>query len=351
MQSPVTHILPLTTIRRERMLPVPGKVVVRKGQKVGATDVVAEAKVAPEQMLLDIARGLGLPPRDADEYLQCQAGTPVAQGDVLAGPVGITKRVVRAPRNGRVIVAGEGQILLELEGPPYELKAGIPGIVADLIDDQGVIIEACGALIQGVWGNGNIDFGLMLAMARSPDEALKTDRLDVSLRGSVVLAGCCEDPQVIKSGGELPLRGMILGSIDSKLLPVAAKARYPIVVLDGVGRRGMNSAAYKLLTTNERREVTLNAEPWDRFKGKRPEVVIPLPASAEAPAPRETAEFVPGQKVLVVRAPFTGLIGTLTALPSGFSILPNGLKTQVAEIDLEGGDHVVVPLANLEVLV
>ena len=351
MQAPVTHILPITTIRRERLLPVPGKVVVRKGQKVSATDVVAEAKVAPEQMLLDIARGLGLPPREADEYLQCQAGTTVAEGDVLAGPVGITKRVVRAPKNGRVIVAGEGQILLELESPPYELKAGAPGMVVDLIGEQGVIIETGGALIQGVWGNGKIDFGLMLSLARSPDDMLKADRLDVSFRGSVILAGCCNDPLVIKTGGELPLRGMILGSIDPQLLRMAAKARFPILVLDGVGQRGISSTAYKLLTTNEKREVTVNAEPWDRFTGKRPELIIPLPASADAPILREITEFALGQKVMIVRAPFTGLIGTLTNLPPGFSVLPNGVKTQVAEIDLEGGDNVVVPLANLEVLV
>jgi hypothetical protein len=351
MQAPVTHILPITTIRRERLLPVSGKVVVRKGQKVSATDVVAEARIAPEQMLLDIARGLGLPPREADEYLQCQAGASVAQGDVLAGPVGITKRVVRAPRNGRVIVAGEGQILLELESPPYELKAGAPGIVVDLIGEQGVIIETSGALVQGIWGNGKIDFGLMLPLARTPDDLLTPDRLDVSLRGSIVLAGCCDDPQVIKAAGELPLRGLIFGSIDSRLLRIAAKARFPILVLDGIGRRGMNSAAYKLLTTSEKREITINAESWDHFTGRRPEVIIPLPASADAPILREITEFVPGQKVMIVRAPFTGLIGTLSNLPSGFSVLPNGLKTQVAEIDLEGGDHVVVPLANLEVLI
>jgi len=351
MLAPVTHILPITTIRRERLLPVPGKVVVRKGQKISATDVVAEARIAPEQMLLDIARGLGLLPREADQYIHCEADTPVAQGDVLAGPVGLARRVVRAPRNGRVVVAGDGQILLELESPPYELKAGIPGIVADLIDERGVVIESSGALIQGVWGNGKIDFGLMYVLARSPDEMLKSDRLDVSLRGAVLLGGVCEDPQVLKAAGELPVRGLILGSIDTALLPIAAKARYPIIVLDGAGRRGINATAYKLLATNERREAALNAEAWDRYTGRRPEVIIPLPASADAPAPRETAEFAPGQRVLVVRAPYTGFTGTLVALQPGYQILPNGLKAQVAEIDLEAGDHVVVPLANLEVLV
>jgi hypothetical protein len=351
MLAHVTHILPITTIRRERTLPVPGKVVVRKGQKVGPTDVIAETKIAPEQMLLDISRGLGLPPHDADELLQFKAGAAVAQGDVLAGPVGISRRVVRAPSNGRIIVAGEGQVLLELESPPYELKAGMPGIISELIDDLGVIVETSGSLIQGVWGNGRVDFGLLLVLARAPDEPLKADRLDVSLRGSVVLAGSCDDPQVIKTAGELPLRGLILGSMDGQLLPTAAKARYPIIVLDGFGRRGINTAAYRLLSTSERREVTLNAEPWDRFTGYRPEVIIPLPASPETSATRETADFAPGQRVICLRAPYTGLIGTLVSLLPGLHALPNGVKTIVAEIDLEEGDRVVLPLANMNVLV
>jgi len=351
MLAPVTHILPITTIRRERLLPVNGRIVVRKGQKVSATDVVAEAKLAQEHMLLDIARGLGLTAKEADQNLKCKSGDPVAQGDILAGPVGFTQRVVRAPRNGQVIVAGEGQILLELEGAAFELKAGIPGVIAELVGERGVLIETSGALVQGVWGNGRIDFGLLYVLARTADDPIKPDRLDVSLRGSVLLGGYCEDPQVLKAAGELPLRGLILGSVHPDLLPVAAKARFPVIVLDGVGRRGINPMAFKLLATNERREVALNAEPWDRYTGRRPELVISLPSSAETAAPRETVEFAPGMRVLIVRAPFAGMVGILTSIQQGMTALPNGIKALVAEIDLEDGDHVVVPLANLEALV
>ncbi len=351
MLAQVTHILPITLLRRERLLSSPGRVVVRKGQKVSATDVIAEIRLNPQHMLLDIARSLNLPVREADPNIQCQAGDQVSQGDVLAGPVGFTKRVVRAPKNGRVIVAGEGQILLELEGPPVELKAGMPGIVADLVGDRGAIIETSGALIQGVWGNNRIDFGLMHVLARSPDDELKPDRMDVSLRGSVVLGGYCRDPQSLKLGGELPIRGMILGSMDAALLPFALKVPYPVIILDAVGRRPMNPAAYKLLSTNDKREVSLNAEGWDRFAGKRPEVVIPLPASGNTSLPRDVVEFLPGQSVLVTRAPYAGQTGTLSNILLGLTVLPSGIKTQAAEIRLDNGDNVVVPLVNLEVLV
>lgn len=63
--------------------------------------------------------------------------------------------------------------------------------------------------------------------------------------------------------------------------------RFPILVTDGIGSLSMNSAAYKLLSTNAKREISLNAEAYDRYTGARPEIFIPLPVSAEPPMPNE----------------------------------------------------------------
>jgi hypothetical protein len=51
-----------------------------------------------------------------------------------------------------------------------------------------VIIQTTGALIQGVWGNGRVDYGLLQVLARSAEEEFRPDRIDVS-EGAVVMGG------------------------------------------------------------------------------------------------------------------------------------------------------------------
>lgn len=350
MISPITHFLPLTIIRRARLLPIPGRVTVRKGQKVSATDVIAEANTAPEHLLLDVGRGLGLPANKADGYIQRRAGEDVGEGDLIAGPVGLARRVIRAPQAGRVVLAGSGQVLIEVESRPFELKAGVPGIVTDLIPDRGAVIETAGALVQGVWGNGRIDFGLLSVVAHSPQDTLSVDRLDVSQRGLVILGGYCGSPDVLSNAADIPLRGLILASMDSALAPVAAKMHYPIILIEGFGKIPMNTAAFRLLSTNDRREIAVIAQEWDPLAESRPEVVIPLPASSQLPLPNESNHFAPGQQVRLLSAPYQGMTGTLLSLRPGLVVLPSGVRATAADVRLENGENIVFPLANLDVL-
>jgi hypothetical protein len=350
MNAPITHVLPVTIIRRERFLPIPGRVVVRKGQKVSPTEVIAEANLAPEHILLDVARGLGLPAAKADQYIQRTTNEELGEGDIIAGPVGLTRRVVRAPCPGKVVLTGNGQVLLEVESHPYELRAGMPGVVVDLLPDLGAIIETNGALVQGVWGNGQIDFGLMHVLLRKQLDELTHDQLDVSLRGSVVLGGYCEEPEALEAAGELPVRGLILASMAATLLPLAAKQKYPILILEGFGFLPLNTASYKLLSTSERREITVNAEAWDRSRDSRPEVIIPLPVAIQPQLPVDNLQFAPEQRVRVIHTPWRSLIGTLVAIRPGLSVFPSGIRAPGAQVRLENGDETVLPLVNLEVL-
>jgi hypothetical protein len=112
----------------------------------------------------------------------------------------------------------------------------------------------------------------------------------------------------------------------------------------------MNSIAYKLLSTNIRRDAALNAEVYDRLLGTRPEVFVPLPVSQEPPEPRAVAAFATGQTVRVISLTSPSQIGTLKQLHTTLVSLPNGLRAKTAEVRLENGEQIIVPLTNLEVL-
>ncbi|HET9912593.1 MAG TPA: hypothetical protein VFQ13_11930 [Anaerolineales bacterium] len=350
MLAPVLHVLPLATIIRERTLPVAGKVNVHVNQRVSPTDVIAEASFAREHVLLDVARTFGVSPAAADKMIRVKEGDRLAQGALVAEGSGLFSRAIKAPRAGRVMIAGGGQVLMEVGDTRVELKAGLPGVVTRVLPERGVIIQTAGALIQGVWGNGRIDNGLMVSLLEKPDDILSADRLDVSLRGSVILGGHVRDVETLKVAAEMPVRGLILSSLLSPLIVPAYQMRYPIIVMDGFGAMPMNSAAFKLLTTNNKREATVNAEHFDRYSGNRPEVIIPLPVSTEPAEPNDFETFAVGQTVRLRRPPNAGMIGSLSNLPAGLSTLPTGLRAPAAEVKLENGETVLVPLVNLEVV-
>lgn len=350
MQAPVHHVVGLTSIIRERLLPISGTVNARLQQKVSPNDVVAETRWAREHVLLDVAQLLKVSPEAADRLIKCKVGDELPASSEIAISKGIFPRVARTPRDGRVVAVGGGQVLMEAGESKMELRAGIPGTVIQIIPNRGVVIQTAGALVQGVWGNGRIDSGLLVNLMETPETVLTVGRLDVSLRGSVILAGMVKDEETLQAAADLPVRGLILSSIFPSLLPKAREMRYPILVTDGLGSLPMNSAAYKLLSTSAKREVTVNAEVLDRYSGARPEVIIPLPISSDPAPPNDVETLIPGLTVRMRRPPAMGMIGSIVSIKPGLTTLASGLRAPAAEIKLENGDTVIVPLVNLEVV-
>lgn len=350
MLAPMTHILPLATIVRTRMLPNNGRILAHVGQKVNPNDVIAEALVGRKYVLVDAAKKLGIAQRKVSAFIQVKKGQQVAKDELLAQTTGLFAREVRAPAAGLVVAVGGGKIAIETGGRNFELVAGLPGVVTQVVGERGVVIRSSGAVVQGLWGNGRIETGNMFSVIESPEDVMSASRIDVSLRGSILLCGHVNDVNIFRNAAELPVRGLILSSIAPSLLSTAAQAEFPVIITDGFGRRTMNSTAYKLLSTNIKREITLNAEPFDRQSGSRPEIFIPLPFSQEPPEPRDLETFAPGQTVRVVYLARPSQTGTILHLRPGTAVLPNGIKTSAADIRLDNGQQVLVPLTNLEVL-
>ncbi|MDZ7844237.1 MAG: hypothetical protein U5K99_05505 [Anaerolineales bacterium] len=350
MIAPVKNILPLTSIHRERVLPVLGHVVARRLQKVSPDNVIVEAQLKPEYILLNIAQGLNVSPDRADELLQRMEGDELAKGDVIAGPVGLFQRVIRAPYSGIIRIAGEGKVLFEKTSEAFELLAGMEGTVTSIIPERGAIIETRGVLIQGVWGNGKITYGVLNTMSGMLFNEIQLDQLDISHRGSVVAGGYCTDPAVLENAESVPVKGLILGSMSASLIPVAESMNYPIILIDGFGSRPMNPAAAKLLASNHERDVSVHAQVYDPYQGNHPEITISMPVSEDKDYPPEAADLTAGKNVYITTGPSAGMTGTIDHLYPEPYTLPNGVKTRAAQITFDRDDPQAVPLRNLMVL-
>ncbi len=349
MPAPLTCYHSHTLIERDRLLPGLADVPVRLGQMVSAEDTIAETSYGTRHLLLDVCRGLRVPPDQVEKYLTCHAGLQVTARDILAGPVGVARRLVRTPVDGRVVLIEAGQILLEISGHTRRLLAGLPGKVVDLVPERGVVIQNTGALIQAAWGNGKIGQGLLRIHLEGDFPSLQRADLDGRLSGTILAAGHCSDPQVIQAAASFSLKGLVLASLDPTLLPLAASVEVPLIVLEGFGCHPLNPLAVEILLACSGKLAALNAEPGDLTLGNRPELVVPGPEiPAEQPSSSQSF-FAPGKKVRLVGLSQLGRSGTIVDLLDG-AVFPGGWGSTSARLLLENGEQVELPLENLELV-
>jgi hypothetical protein len=345
----VTHLLSLTCIRRTRLLPVAGQVTVHVGQKVSATDVVATGTLPGRHLLLDIGQALDVTnPSNVEQYIERKPGERVQKGDIIAKVGSVMSRVVRAPEEGVILSTAGGQVLMEVEPKTIELKAGLPGVISSVVPERGVVLEANGTLLQGAWGNDLASVGMLLALAKSPEEEMTRAMLDVSMRGAVVLAGMCMQEEALRSTADAPIKGLILASMSADLIPLARTLPFPVIVMEGFGRIPMNKVTFQLLGSSEKRDISLDATNWNPYTGDRPEIIIPQQANGSEP--REVDLFEAQQTVRVTMPPFAGRIGTIEQLRPGMSVMPNGMHVAAAVVRLGNQYQALIPLANMEVL-
>ena len=73
-----------TTIRRRRLLSLPGIVLVATGEAVRASQAVARAELPGKVYPLNLANQLGVAPDEIHEYLIKKAGDSVQKDEILA---------------------------------------------------------------------------------------------------------------------------------------------------------------------------------------------------------------------------------------------------------------------------
>ena len=88
-----------------------------------------------------------------------------------------------------------------------------------------------------------------------------------------------------------------------------------------------------------------------------PELPIKLPragaiesSSSKAESDQEGGYLEIGKTLRIIRDPYFGVLGIVKSLPSEPHALGSGSKARVLEVELQSGESVIVPRANVELI-
>jgi hypothetical protein len=356
-----------TLVRKTRRLPLPGTVLVEVGRRVTAADVIARTELPGKVHLMNLATHLGVLPDELAATLKVAIGGKVAKGQRIAQSkslFGLLKTDAFSPIDGTVESVSEvtGMAIFRDPPSPVEVTAYVDGTIVEVIPDEGVIVEARGALIQGIFGLAGERTAPLVAVATAPDQLLDVGDLRAEYRGKIVIGGARATLGALRHAIQLGIAGVVCGGFayqDIKELlgydvGVAITGTEDLattlVVTEGFGDIAMARATFELLTSLDGRRASINGATQIRAGVIRPEVMVPETAETATEATVAAVKGLDvGAPVRCIRAPYFGRIGTVSALPVELETMPSETKVRVLEVDF-GTEKVRLPRANVEVI-
>lgn len=337
-------------IRRICKLPYPGQVLVKEGMDVKPGDIIAEAKVPAEVMMLDISKGLGITPEETSACLIREVDENLEQGDVIAQCEKTLPRIFRAPVDGRILSYQKGQMALSTKFAKATLHANMVGKIAEVVPEYGAVISVQGSLIQGVWGNGRSGIGQLHAADIPIDKPLTGSVLDDLTSEHVLAGGLCQDSDFLEACESKEIAGLILGTIAPDLIPKVQSFNFPVILLLGFGETAPAEDLFDLLTSSDGMTVVVNACLVDHFAGKRPEIIIP---KEEGNSERELGfrkKLEVGDQVRIISSKANHRSGKVVQLFENDQLYDNNLAFPTALVKLQSMEKIKVPQQNLVVI-
>jgi len=367
--SPGLRVATRAVVRRERRLPLRGRVLAQVGDAVRPADVVARTELPGNLQTVNLALRLGVEPGLVPATLTKPLGADVQRGEVVAearGFFGLGRRTVTAPGPGYLesVSSLTGQLALREPPLPVEVHAYVSGVVIEVLPDEGVVVEARGALLQGIFGVGGETWGELAIPVAAPDAELAPAMLRPEHRGQVVVGGARVSYEGLMRARELGVAAVVAGGLDDldlrrllgRDLGVAITGAedlgFTLVLTEGFGRIPMAERAWGLLTPRAGRLASVSGATQIRAGVLRPEVLIPEAGGGpDAGEGHLAAGLAVGSLVRVIRAPYFGRIGQVAELPAELGRLETEALVRVLTVVFaDDGTRVRVPRANVEII-
>jgi hypothetical protein len=356
-------------VKKSRILPLKGEVIVKVGDRVQPDDVVAHTHLPGNVVPINVANILGIPPEDLEMVMTKREKEPIKEGEQIALKKSIIKwfnKTCKATINGNIesISHITGQVLQRGMPIPVEVKAYLRGEIVEVIPTEGIIVACQAAFVQGIFGIGGETYGNIHVAVSDNATILSEDLIKENMAGQVVVGGSLVTAGALKKAIRVKAKGIVVGGFDDKDLRdflgydigVAITGSEDIgitlVVTEGFGQINMAQKTFDLLRKHEGEMACINGATQIRAGVIRPEVVIPR-GDVSSVQKSDTAEIHGleiGSPIRVIRHPHFGKLGKVTSLPPKLQKLESESSARVLEVEFEDRAKAIVPRANVEMI-
>jgi hypothetical protein len=367
--TPGLKVKALTVIQKTRRLPLPGNILVKKGETVSFDAIVARTSIPGEPVLINVAGKLGFAdnPSDLPIYMTKKVGDKVSEGEEIAKYstfFGLMKKFCYSPIDGSIETASSvtGSVIIRAPPVPVEVNAYIPGNIVGIIPEQGVTVETRGAFLQGIFGIGGETHGIIEVIAKSQDDVLEADMITAQHMGKILVGGSIVTKDALIKGAAVGVKGIVVGGIEDEDLiefvgeeiGVAITGQedlgLTLIITEGFGQMKMSTKSFDLLNKFDGFEACITGATQIRAGVMRPEIIIPLDVTEEITEEELRGGMQVNTPVRIIREPFFGEIGECVSFPIELEKMQSESSVRVLNVKLVDGRTVTVPRANVEII-
>lgn len=373
--TPGLQVAVETTVRKARLLPMRGEVLVEKGQAVEAHTAVARAELPGNVHPVNVVNRLGIAPAEIRRYMLKNVGDAVNAGEPIAQTspwLKFLRTTCASPVGGTIqgISDVTGQVMVQEPPRRLELSAYVRGRIVDVMPEEGAVVETRASLVQGIFGIGGEGSGPLAVPVAGPDQVMDEEAAARDWRGAVIVAGASVTAEMVRAAARGGASAIVAGGIAAQELydmlgyevgvaiTGAERVGLTMVITEGFGTIAMAAGTFSLLKSLEGRLASVNGATQIRAGVQRPEIIIPLdgavPVRDEEGAATGAAPAADGLRagdaVRLIREPHFGLIGRISELVPELQPIETEARVRVMRIRLDDGRTVTVPRANVEVI-
>lgn len=357
-------------VKKNRILPLKGEVVVKVGDNVEPDDVVAQTHLPGNVVPINVANILGIPPEDLSMVMTKREKESIKEGEQIALKKSFIKwfnKSCNATIEGSIESISQitGQVLQRGLPIPVQVKAYVKGRVLEVFPKEGVVVACEAAFVQGIFGIGGETYGNIQMAVTDNSTVLSDDKITENMAGKVIVGGSLVTAGALEKAIKVKAKGIVVGGFDDKdlrdflgydigvAITGSEEKGITLVVTEGFGQINMAQKTFELLKKHEGEMACINGATQIRAGVIRPEVVIPR--SREVSIGQESTAagmhgLESGSLIRVIRHPHFGKLGKVVSLPPQLQKLESESSARVLEVEFEGGGKAIVPRANVEMI-